>query len=94
MDLINGFGRASPGFDSDPSIGSDLEGGRYKEGGLDKPRVCRGLGKLCRSEGLRRSVALFTNMCFCHVLLFHYSDDLSIGLMRTLEVYERIHLCL
>ena len=35
-------------------------------------------------KGLRRSVALFTDMCFCHVLLFRYSEDLSIGLMRTL----------
>ena len=64
---------------------------RGREGGLDKPQVCRGIAKLCRGEGLRRSVAvlchgiaLFTNMCFCHVLLFHYSEDLSIGLMRTL----------
>ena len=44
-----------------------------------------------RGEGLRRSVAvlcrgivLFTDMCFCHVLLFRYSEDLPIGLMRTL----------
>ena len=52
-----------------------------REGGLDKPRV-------------RRGVALFTNMCFCHDLLFRYSEDLSIGLMRTLLVYERVHSCL
>ena len=35
-------------------------------------------------KGLRRSVALFTDMCFCHVLLFCYSENLSIELMRTL----------
>ena len=57
---------------------------RDREGGLDKPRVSRGVAKLCRGEGLRRSVALFIDMCFCHVLLFRYSEDLSIGLMRTL----------
>ena len=64
---------------------------RSREGGLDKPRVRRGVAKLRCGEGLRRSVvvlcrglALFTDMCFCHVLLFGYSKDLSIGLMRTL----------
>ena len=51
---------------------------RGLEGGLDKPRVRRGVAKL------RRGVALFTDMCFCHVFLFRYSDDLSIGPMRTL----------
>ena len=62
-----------------------------REGGLDKPRVSRGVAKLCCGEGLRRSVAvlrrgitLFTDICFCHVLLSRYSKDLSIGLMRTL----------
>ena len=62
-----------------------------REGGLDKPRVHRGIAKLRHGEGLcrsvavlRRGVALFTNMCFCHVFLFRYSEDLSIGLMRTL----------
>ena len=44
---------------------------RGREGGLGKPRVHQG-------------ITLFTKMCFCHVLLFHYSEDLSIGLMRTL----------
>ena len=29
MDLINGFGLASLGFGSDPSIGLDRKGGRY-----------------------------------------------------------------
>ena len=64
---------------------------RGREGGLDKPQVCRGVAKLHRGEGLRynvavlrRGVALFTDMCFCHVLLFLYSEDLAIGLMRTL----------
>ena len=62
-----------------------------REGGLDKPRVRRGVEKLHCDEGLRRNVsvichgvALFTDMCFCHVLQFHYSEDLSIGLMRNL----------
>ena len=62
-----------------------------REGGLDKPWVRRGIAKircdkgLCRSVAvLRRGVALFTNMCFCHVLLFRYSKDLSIALMRIL----------
>ena len=55
-----------------------------QEGGLDKPRVCRAVAKLCHGEGLRRDVALFIDMCFCHVLLFRYSEDLFIGLMRTL----------
>ena len=62
-----------------------------REGGLDKPRVSRSVAKLCHSEGLCRSVAmlrrgitLFIDMCFCHVLLSRYSEDLSIGLMRTL----------
>ena len=57
---------------------------RGREGGLDKPRVHRGVANLCCSEGLRRSVALFTDMCFCHVFLFRYSEDLFIGLMKTL----------
>ena len=57
---------------------------RGQEGGLDNPRVRRGIAKLHHGEGLRCSIALFTDMCFCHVLLFRYSEDLSIGLMRTL----------
>ena len=64
---------------------------RGREGGLDKPRVRRGVAKLRCGEGLRRSVvvlrlgvALFTDMCFCRDFLFGYSKDLSIGLMRTL----------
>ena len=47
-----------------------------REGGLDKPRVRRGVAKLCHGEGLRgniamlsRGIALFTDMCFYHVLL-------------------------
>ena len=28
---------------------------------------------------------------FCFIFLFHYSEDLSIGLMRTLQVYERVY---
>ena len=64
-----------------------------QEGGLDKPRVRRGIenlrsrviAKLRRSVAvLRRGVALFIDMCFCHVFLFRYFEDLSIGLMRTL----------
>ena len=62
-----------------------------REGALDKPRVCQGIAKLRRNEGLRRNiavlrrgVALFIDMCFCHVWLFRYSEDLSFGLMRTL----------
>ena len=55
-----------------------------QKGGLDKPRIHRGVAKLRCGEGLRHSIALFTDMCFCHVLLFRYSKDLSIGLMRTL----------
>ena len=52
---------------------------------LDKPRVRRGVAKQRRSVVvLRYGVALFIDMCFCHVLLFRYSEDLSIGLMRTL----------
>ena len=64
---------------------------RGQEGGLDKPRVRRGVAKLCRDEGLRcsvvilcRGVVLFIDMCFCHVFLFRYSKDLPIRLMRTL----------
>ena len=64
---------------------------RSREGGLDKPRVCRVIAKLRFGESLRRRVAvlrrgeaLFIDMCFCYVMLFHYSEDLSIGLMRTL----------
>ena len=63
----------------------------WPRGGLDKPRVSRGVAKLRRGEGLRhsvavlcRGVALLTDTCFCHVFLFQYSKDLSIGLMRTL----------
>ena len=44
MDLINGFGRASPGFGSDSPIGSGRVGGRYTlvvskrpGSGLDRP---------------------------------------------------------
>ena len=62
-----------------------------REGGLDKPQVCRGVAKLRRGEGLscniavlHRGITLFTDMGFCHVLLFLYFEDLSIGLMRTL----------
>ena len=31
---------------------------------------------------------------FCFVLFFHCSEDLSIGLMRMLKVYEMVHTCL
>ena len=55
------------------------------------PRIRRGVANLLCGEGLRSSVAvlrhgvvLFIDMCFYHVLLFCYSEDLSIGLMRTL----------
>ena len=58
---------------------------RGREGGLDKPRVHRGVAKLRHNEGLRlnvavlrRGVALFTDMCFCYVLLFRYFEDLSL----------------
>ena len=66
--------------------------------GLDKPRVRRGVAELRRGEGLlcgeglRRGVATVHNMeifVFCFVLFFRCSEDLSIGLMRTLKVYER-----
>ena len=57
---------------------------RGQEGGLDKPRVHGGVAKLHHDEGLCHSVALFTDMCFCHVLLFRCSADVSIRLMRTL----------
>ena len=43
-----------------------------------------GEGLYCSVAVLHRGVALFTDMCFCHVLLFRYSKDLPIGLMRTL----------
>ena len=33
------------------------------------------------------------NVVFCFVPLFRYSKDLSIGLMRILKVYERVHSC-
>ena len=49
---------------------------------------------LRRDKGLRRSVAVLRRSVaiihsmeiyvFCFVLLFRYSEDLSIGLMRTL----------
>ena len=62
-----------------------------REGGFDKPQIRQGVAKLHRGEGLIRSlavlcrgVALFTDMCIYHVFLFRYSEDLSIGLMRTL----------
>ena len=62
-----------------------------REGGLDKPRVRQGVAKVHRGEGLhhnvavlRCGVALFIDMCFCHVKLFRYFKDLSIRLMRTL----------
>ena len=53
--------------------------------------LCRNVSVLRCGEGLHRNVsvlrhgvALFTDMCFSHVLLFRYSEDLSIGLMRTI----------
>ena len=58
---------------------------------MNKPRVRQGVAKLHLDEGLRRGVVvlrcgvvLFIGMCFCHILLFRYSEDLSIRLMRTL----------
>ena len=58
---------------------------RDQEGGLDKLKVIQGIANLrCSVAVLRRGVALFIDMCFCHVLLFRYFEDLSIGLMRTL----------
>ena len=58
---------------------------RGREGGLDNPWVCRGVARVHRGVAkLHSSVALFTDMCFYHVLLFRYSEDLSSGLMSTL----------
>ena len=57
---------------------------RDREGGLGKPWVRRGEGLRRNVAVLIHGVALFTDVCFCHVLLFRYSEDLSIGLMRTL----------
>ena len=61
--------------------------GVAERGRFGKPWVCRGVAKICRSEVLRCSVAIVHSMeifLFCFVLLFCYSEDLSIGLMRTL----------
>ena len=52
--------------------------------GVAERRLGQALGTPRRSEGLRRGVALFTDMCFCRVLLFRYFEDLSSRLMRTL----------
>ena len=70
---------------------------------MDKPRVRRGVAKLRRGEGLRRRVAVLRRgvatthrieiFVFCFVLFFRCSEDLSVGLMRTLKVYERVHTC-
>ena len=54
---------------------------RGREGGLDKPRVRRGIEKLRHSVATVHSMKIFV---FCFVLFFHYSEDLSIGLMKTL----------
>ena len=54
--------------------------------GMAVEEACTSLGLRC-DEGLRRGVATVHNMeisVFCLVLLFCYSEDLSIGLMRTL----------
>ena len=55
-----------------------------REGGLDKARVFVKAWTVHAMAKLRCNVALFTDMCFCHVLLFRYSEDLPIGLMKTL----------
>ena len=41
--------------------------------------------------GPRRGVALFTDRCFYHVFLFHYSENLSIGPYECMK--GSIHVC-
>ena len=70
---------------------------RGLEWSFEQSRVRRSVVVLCRGEGLHRGVATvhgMENVAFCFVFLFHYSEYLSIGLMRTLKVYERVHSCL
>ena len=61
---------------------------RGREVGVDKPRVRQGVAKLRHNVAvLHRGVATVHSMeifVFCHVLLFRYSEDLYIGLIRTL----------
>ena len=97
--LCCSVGNLRRGIDLSQGVGYPHRGEARCQNGT--PRVRRGVAKLRCGEGLhrsiaiiRRGIALFTEMCFCHVLLFYYSEDLSIGLMRTLKVYERVHSCL
>ena len=57
------------------------QGMAWPRGGLDKPRVHRSVEVLLRGVATVHNMEIFV---FCFVLLFHYSEDLSIGLMRTL----------
>ena len=69
---------------------------RGREGGLDEPRVRRGVANLHHDKGLRRNIVVLHGsvatvhrmeifmFLFCFILFFHCSEDLSIGLMRTL----------
>ena len=61
---------------------------RGREGRLARSRVRRGVAQLChnvvvlcRDEATVHSMEM---LCFCFVLFFRCSEDLSIGLMRTL----------
>ena len=68
-----------------------------REGGLDKPRVRRGVGLRHSVAVLRRSIAtthIMEILCFCFVLFLYCFEDLFIGLMRTLKVYEKVPPCL
>ena len=65
--------------------------------GVAKRGLGQASGMLHCGDGVRRGITLFTAwkfLVFFHVLLSSYSEDLSIGLMRTQEVYERVHSCL
>ena len=57
---------------------------RGQEGGLDKPRVRRGVGKLRRDEGLRRSVVVLRRgiaTVHRHVFLSCFAIPLFRGLV-------------
>ena len=76
------------------AVAKDPTPQRGREGGFFHPRVCRSEAELRLNEELRRSVAVLRcgeatvhsmeMLCFCFVLFFRYSEDLSIGLIRIL----------
>ena len=84
MDLINGFGRASPGFGSDPPTGLGQARGSLHFSGIRASRIRFGPANRIRP---RRGVTKVTRVYFDHVIVLP-SEDFSVAPYRCKDVLD------